>query len=59
DVKMSWGAAEATPKGTDTALIEDGYVTVTNLGRLMPEPRNDLGSAESGLSEFLSELLLS
>lgn len=53
-VKMSWGDSNGPlPEGTDTSLIEDGYVTVTNLGKLAPEPRDDLGVAESGLSDLL------
>jgi 5'-nucleotidase len=49
-VSMTWGDAAQLPAGTDGGLVEDGFVAVTYLSRLVAEQRDDLGVAEAGLS---------
>lgn len=53
DIKMSWGDGEVASPRADTALVGEGYVTVTNIGKLSPEPRSDLGAAEAALTALV------
>ena len=54
-VKMSWGAAESVADDTiDTSLVENGYISITNLGKLAPEPRDDTAAGEAGLTALFS-----
>lgn len=53
DVDMSSGDAVDLPEGTDGGAIESNLVAVTYLSRLVDEPRDDMGKAESALGNML------
>lgn len=53
DVQMSSGDAIDLPEDTDGGAIERNLVAVTYLSRLVDEPRDDIGKAESALAHLL------
>jgi 5'-nucleotidase len=48
-VRMSWGDEIPLPEGTDGGTIERDEVSVTYLSRILPEPRDDMGGADTAL----------
>ena len=48
-VKMSWGDEIRLPEGTDGGTIERDEVSITYLSRILPEPRDDLGTTDAAL----------
>jgi broad specificity polyphosphatase/5'/3'-nucleotidase SurE len=53
-VVMNWGEkVNVLPGSTDGGAVEAGYVSVSNLTRLLHEDRTDVASAEAALSSLL------
>lgn len=53
-VVMNWGEkVNVLPENTDGGAVEAGYVSVSNLTRLLHEDRTDVASAEAALSSLL------
>ena len=51
---MDWGEkVNVLPEDTDGGAVEAGYVSVSNLTRLVHEDRTDVASAEAALSALL------
>jgi 5'-nucleotidase len=55
DVRMSWGDALELPADTDGGLVEDDYVSITYLTRLVDEYRPDMAEAEAMLGELVAQ----
>ena len=52
-VEMQWGEPIEQPPDTDSGAIEEGYVTLSFLGRMQDEERPDLGAVEQRLDDLL------
>ena len=53
-VSMSWGDALSLPPNTDGGIVENGYVAVTYLSRIVAEERADMGPSEALLTSLLA-----
>ena len=53
-VKMEWGEALELPPDTDGGLVEDDFVAVTYISRMVDEFRPELAGAEAHLGEVIA-----
>ena len=53
-VTMQWGEKLDLDDGTDGRLVEDGYVAVTYLSRMLHTERPDMAHADKALDELLT-----
>ena len=50
---MDWGEALHLDPSTDAGAVDDGFVSVTNLSRLVHEPRVDLDPLITSLDTLI------